>query len=695
MCRLGLLIVCSFLACSPAALIAGGIPAKTLKELKAATVYIQMQFQPMNGKPIPVTGSGFVAHAENGVIYIATNNHVVNPLAGELPQGLPKVVFHSGTPDERTVEAQVVARDPLRDLAILKITGARRGFPSPIPLDLSVEVLETVPVFAVGFPFGGNLALGKTNPAVTITKGVISSLRYDEYGLPKLVQIDAEINPGNSGGPVVDEKGRLVGVAVSKFIKTRTVGFAIPLKHLEEMLKGKLAAPAFDTQWVVKDQAEVTLDAGLIDPLAKLADPALHYRLADEVSEEELKAAQRANKDGHFALLKGATTHWLKLLRNRAQGRFSLKGAGQDKVRIAYQTSCVAGDGTTVYSPASVAVIDFTKSVFTERLQPGDPKGPDDHPEQVFTQKLQVGKYYIFEMRADPKHLDPRLIVRDSAGKALAEDDGSGGLFDAIVAFSPPKAGDYQIVATATKGHGPFTLVSRVDSAKELGDLGGKPLTVPAELRPSDPIDRVSLLPHQAFNFVFRKGKSYVIDAKSKEFDPYLRLENMANVALKNEDLGGGGHSTMQFSPLQDGIYRLVAMAYDSRAGRFEVSIRELPPANVHEVGPGGLKLSAMLSALDPVDIVNGREVTFRCKVFLVKLTANLKYQIDLTSNQFDPVLRIENSNGKELAFDDDSGGFPNARLMFVPPASGVYRIVARQFDFRVGAFELAVKEVK
>ena len=342
--------------------------------------------------------------------------------------------------------------------------------------------------------------------------------------------------------------------------------------------------------------------------------------------------------------------------------------------------------GTTVYSPVHLAVIDFTKTVYTGRLQASDPKGPDGFPQQIFPQKLLVGKHYVIEMRADPKDLDPRVLVLDAAGKILVEDDGSGGLFDAIVAFSPPKDGDYQIVATATKGKGPFTLLLRVDNARELGDLGAKGLTVPGDLRQNDPLDRVLLKPHRSFNFYFKKGKSYIIDAKSKDFDPYLRLENMGNIQLKNEDVGGNGHSTLYFSPLQDGIFRLVATAYDARAGRFDLSIRELPPAKVHEVGADGLKFATMLSAFDPVDIVNGKAVNFRCKVFLIKLTAKQKYQIDLTSNQFDPVLRIENTRGKELAFDDDSGGFPNARLTFVPPADGVYRIVATQFDNRVGS---------
>ena len=75
-----------------------------------------------------------------------------------------------------------------------------------------------------------------------------------------------------------------------------------------------------------------------------------------------------------------------------------------------------------------------------------------------------------------------------------------------------------------------------------------------------------------------------------------------------------------------------------------------------------------------------------------MKLKAGQKYQVDLTSNQFDAFLRIEDGRGKELAFDDDSGGMRNARLIFTPSADDVYRIIATQFDARFGNFELVVR---
>ena len=158
------MVVCSILACSPTAVSAGGIPAKTLKELKAATVYIKVQFQSQAGKPIPATGSGFVVHVENGVGYIATNNHVINPLAGERSQGPPKVVLHSGTPDELTVDALVGPRTAARSGHPQNHRG--QGFAQTHPAGSHGRVLETLPVFALGFPFGGNLAMANpTRPS--------------------------------------------------------------------------------------------------------------------------------------------------------------------------------------------------------------------------------------------------------------------------------------------------------------------------------------------------------------------------------------------------------------------------------------------------------------------------------------------------------------------------------------------------
>src|SRR6516225_4286523 len=58
------------------------------------------------------------------------------------------------------------------------------------------------------------------NPSITVNRGSVSSMKNDQFNRLAHIQIDGSINPGNSGGPVVDEKGRLVGIAVAKIHNT-------------------------------------------------------------------------------------------------------------------------------------------------------------------------------------------------------------------------------------------------------------------------------------------------------------------------------------------------------------------------------------------------------------------------------------------------------------------------------------------
>ncbi len=102
--------------------------------------------------------------------------------------------------------------------------------------------------------------------------------------------------------------------------------------------------------------------------------------------------------------------------------------------------------------------------------------------------------------------------------------------------------------------------------------------------------------------------------------------------------------------------------------------------------------LDGTLAANDPRDRARPNSV---CKVYTVSLTAGKTYQIDLIAKEpgIDPYLRLEDPAGNPLAQDDDSGGFPNARLLFVCPQNGEYRLVATTFAGGTGSFTLKVAE--
>jgi S1-C subfamily serine protease len=158
----------------------GSLPPKVLQDIKAATVFVKTS---LGG--LQATGSGFVLMNQGDVTYVVTNHHVIGPLTpGRLDAIVAtniSLVFDSGTAKERSMPAEVVASDPERDLAVLKTKGVKDA-PKALNVRQKVEYTETMAAYIVGFPFGEALATGKGNPAVTVNKGTVSSIRRNERG---------------------------------------------------------------------------------------------------------------------------------------------------------------------------------------------------------------------------------------------------------------------------------------------------------------------------------------------------------------------------------------------------------------------------------------------------------------------------------------------------------------------------------
>jgi len=169
----------------------------------------QNRWKPIPERPQMGAGSGFIIDPKG---YVVTNNHVVQD-ASKI-----KVVLS----DNQEYDAKLVGRDPLTDLALIKIDADK-----PLPYvsfadDNGPKVGDWV--VTIGNPFG----LGNT-----VTAGIVSAHHrnigegpYDDF-----LQIDAPINKGNSGGPAFDTKGEVIGVNTAIFSPTGGsvgIGFAIP-----------------------------------------------------------------------------------------------------------------------------------------------------------------------------------------------------------------------------------------------------------------------------------------------------------------------------------------------------------------------------------------------------------------------------------------------------------------------------------
>lgn len=167
--------------------------------------------EPLN----PGSGSGFVIDPKGLVI---TNNHVVEGA----------VTIRVRFDDGRVFDGEVLGRDPLTDVAVVKVKGKFASLPS-VPLGDSSAIRAGDWVVAIGNPFG--LASSVSAGIVSALDRQIGASRYDQF-----LQTDAAINPGNSGGPLFNLKGQVVGMNTAIIGGGTGIGFAVPSNLIKAVL---------------------------------------------------------------------------------------------------------------------------------------------------------------------------------------------------------------------------------------------------------------------------------------------------------------------------------------------------------------------------------------------------------------------------------------------------------------------------
>jgi len=207
------------------------------------------------------TGSGFVWDEQG---HILTNYHVV-----EDAQDI-EVSFD----DDMVLPAELVGADPPNDIAVIKVAELPTGA-GPLPLgdSLSLQVGQTV--VAIGNPFGQFQR--------TLTTGVISALDRtieldEERILRGVIQTDADINRGNSGGPLLDSKGRVVGITSAIFSPTGSnagVGLAIPINKAKRLVPVLITEGRYDHPWLGIERLGYALNAYMAESLGLSVDHGL------------------------------------------------------------------------------------------------------------------------------------------------------------------------------------------------------------------------------------------------------------------------------------------------------------------------------------------------------------------------------------------------------------------------------------
>ncbi|SRR6056297_98141 len=229
------------------------------KEIAVGDVYLE----PFQGLPFEVqtpeegetkkervgSGSGFII-SKNGMVL--TNKHVVMDEEAEF-----SVLLSEG----REFEAKVLAKDPLQDLAIIKIVDGENKLNG-----------NSLPILELGDSSG--LKIGETVIAIgnalgefqnTVSSGIISGLgrtitasgggEYVET-IENVIQTDAAINKGNSGGPLLNNEGEVIGINTAVSIQGENIGFAIPINRAKRDINqiketGKISYAFLGVRYVI------------------------------------------------------------------------------------------------------------------------------------------------------------------------------------------------------------------------------------------------------------------------------------------------------------------------------------------------------------------------------------------------------------------------------------------------------------
>lgn len=194
-------------------------------------------------------GTGFFV-SDDG--YILTNKHVVENESAEYT-----VITH----DQKKLVGKVLARDPLNDIAVMKVEGDEK-FPV-LELGDSDSLQIGQSVIAIGY------ALGKFDN--TVSKGVISGLyrtidafstngtQQSSEHLEGIIQTDAAINPGNSGGPLLNLAGQVVGMNVAIAQGSQNVGFTLPINDIKAVYSsvkehGRIVRPMLGVRYLLLNE---------------------------------------------------------------------------------------------------------------------------------------------------------------------------------------------------------------------------------------------------------------------------------------------------------------------------------------------------------------------------------------------------------------------------------------------------------
>lgn len=296
--------------------------------------------------------------------------------------------------------------------------------------------------------------------------------------------------------------------------------------------------------------------------------------------------------------------------------------------------------------------------------------------------------------------LDPTLTIYDHNGNQLAFNDDAGGSLNAALNYVPSSTTDVFVEARGFVDESVGRYQLRVEASTAPPDDAGNGVDTRSRITAGQPF--AGALDYEGdvdwFRFRVRTGQRYRIalngaDGDGSLNDPLLRLlDREGNEITSNDDSDGSLNSLLDYVPQRSGEVFIEAGGFGGeQTGRYTLSIigEPLPidaaSANVYTRGRLALGQSVTSDLGFPSD----------SDWYRIRLTEGETYRFRLHSDGdpalADPLLRVRDARGEELAMDDDGGGGLNSNLEFTAPTSGNFFVEARGFgDDATGGYTLS-----
>ena len=191
-------------------------------------------------------GSGFIVSPDG---LIVTNKHVVSDTSATYT-----VLLNNG----KKYDAKVLARDPVQDLALIKIDAT--GLPT-----LSLGNSDGLQLGQTTIAIGNALGEFRNTVSVGVLSGLArtitaSGATYGSETIQGVMQTDAAINPGNSGGPLLDLNGDVIGINTAIVSGAQNIGFAIPINQAKKDIESVQKSGVIETPYLGVRYLSITAD---------------------------------------------------------------------------------------------------------------------------------------------------------------------------------------------------------------------------------------------------------------------------------------------------------------------------------------------------------------------------------------------------------------------------------------------------